>query len=165
MAGRCVHHPGRPEAIKVGGKSYCSQCQTGQQNAAARVDRHVVPKPCFVWYRGANTWTAITGTGCAHWVAHAKSITHGTPTTRCLEGFTLRVPDLIRGKTQVAQADVRVGDIYANRGRDHCGMVSRVTARTGQPTQIEIEHDSSRQGGVSRNDFATYFHGQGDFFR
>ena len=31
--------------------------------------------------------------------------------------------------------------------------------------QIQITHDSSKQGGVFTNDFSTFFHGQGSFYR
>ena len=168
MAGKCIHHPGRDATIEVGGKKYCAKCEQGQKNAAKLVDRHVEPKDCFVWYLGGDNWTAITGTGCAHWIAHKQGITHGTPMHRCLKGFTLKVADITKGKKEVTSIDqVKQGDIYVNPAKTHAGIVSKVLKITGKPPKIniEIEHDSSRQGKVAKNDFATYFKGKGKFYR
>ena len=50
---------------------------------------------------------------------------------------------------------------------DHTGLVIRVTpaAQAGGQPAITIRHDSSGQGRVAENDFATYFHGHGAFYR
>ncbi len=159
--------PWRDATVDIDNKSYCQKCESGQKAAAKAVDRHVEPKDCFVWHQGGDTWTAIPGTGCAHWVAHQLDITHGTRGNRCLKGKTFRVKDIARNRTEVSDIKkVQVDDIYVTPSKDHCGMVSAVTASSkgGAPT-IEIQHDSSAQGGVSKNDFATYFHGKGKFFR
>lgn len=111
---------------------------------------------------------AVTGTGCAHWIAHQQGITHGSPMHRCLKGFTLKVADIAKGKKEITSLDqVKVGDIYINPGKTHAGIVSKVQKLPGSPPKIkiEIEHDSSRQGKVAKNDFATYFGGRGNFFR
>jgi len=166
MTGKCIHHPGRSAVVQFGTDKYCEKCKSGQEAAAKLVDRHVDPKACFVWYRGGDKWERITGTGCAHWVAHEKGIKKGARIHRCLEGYTYRVPDLIVGRKAVADiATVKVGDIYVNPRKDHCGLVSSVTAVKGKPPRIEIRHCSSRQGKVAKNDFATYFHSKGSFYR
>ncbi len=46
---RCVNHPGRESVLSVNSQNYCENCQDGIVSARARVDRHVVPKDCFVW--------------------------------------------------------------------------------------------------------------------
>jgi hypothetical protein len=136
--------------------------------AQSAVDRHVEPKDCFIWYVRNNDWEPITGTGCAHWVAHQLNIRSGSHSDQCLAGFTYRVPVLVGGHSQVPDIQhVRVNDIYVTPRRDHTGLVVRVTPAHqagGQPS-ITIRHDSSGQGRVAENDFASFFHGQGDFFR
>jgi len=93
---------------------------------------------------GGYTWAAITGTGCAHWVAHPLGISQGVAFNQCLEGRTIRVPDLVAGKARIAKAkDVKVNDTWANGGLNHCGLVAKV--------------ETDKAG--------TYFHGQGDFHR
>lgn len=57
-------------------------------------------------------------------------------------------------------------DIWASPSLDHTGLVIRVTpAMAGGRPNITIRHDSSGQGRVAENDFATYFHGHGFFYR
>jgi hypothetical protein len=167
---RCVHHPGRESVLTVNQRGYCANCQTGIVAARNQVDRHVVPKDCFVWYVRANTWQAITGTGCAHWMAHQLGIRSTASQEQCLAGYICRVATLVQRTTAVPLANVRVNDIYVSPNTDHTGLVIRVTpspptpAGPGRP-QIMIRHDSSRQGGVSDNEFATYFQGSGTFRR
>lgn len=163
----CHIHPGARAVIVINGKNYCAQCQAGITAARLRVDRHVVPKDCFVWYEGGTRgWQPIPGTGCAHWVLHQLGRkTGGGPT--CLAGHPIRVSAVTVGRTRVAVADVRVNDIYVTPAADHTGLVIAVTppARAGENPRITIRHDSSRQGHVSDNDFATHFHGHGNFYR
>jgi hypothetical protein len=167
--GRCNYHPGRESVSTIGNNNYCAQCQQGITAAVRLVDTHVEPKACFVWYAAANNWQPITGTGCAHWVAHqlgARSTGGGAGT--CLLGFTYRVRTLILGKRTVALADLRTNDIYVTPHVDHTGLVSRIipaNAATNTPQRIFIRHDSSAQGGVAENEFSTYFHGLGTFYR
>ena len=168
MVGKCVHHPGRDATIEIESKKYCAKCEQGQANAAKAVDRYVEPKECFVWYLGGDKWSAITGTGCAHWVAHQKGIKKGPPIHQCLKGFTFKVADVAKGRTEIKSLDqVRVKDIYINLAKTHCGIVSQVKTIPGRPPKlrIEIQHDSSRQRRVAKNDFGTYFGGKGSFFR
>jgi hypothetical protein len=101
-------------------------------------------------------------------VAHQKNIKKGSAIHRCLEGFTIKVGDISKGRTAVKSLDkVRVGDIYVNPAKTHCGVVSRVHTTKVKPLQrkITIKHASSRQGRVAENDFNTYFKGKGSFFR
>ena len=164
---RCAIHPAHESVFTVNNRNYCVNCQAQIHAARSRVDRHVQPSVCFVWYTGgAQGWQPIPGTGCAHWVAHQRNITGGDGGTACLEGFPIRVPTIVRGRLETAVGQVRVNDIWVNIAQDHTGLVVRVSpGAPGQPPQITIRHDSSRQGGVFENDFRTYFHGQGKFFR
>lgn len=136
--------------------------------AIAQVDRHVSPRNCFVWFMDSRRgWEPIQGTGCAHYVAHQIGRNTGRRGSNgCNDNYLIRVPDLVRGMTQVAAADVAAGDVWANAGLDHCGIVSTVTTdeRTGQ-VNIDITHCSSRQGGVVTNDWRTHFRGGGNFYR
>jgi hypothetical protein len=144
-------------------KSFCAQCAKEIQAAQAVVDRHVDPKACFINYGGSKAgWVKINGTGCAHWVAHQLGITRGS--YRCHEKHTLRVPDLISGLSEVALNDLQIDDIWANAKLDHCGLVSNIEEMNGTKT-ITIKHCSSNQGKVAENDFATYFHSGGKFYR
>jgi hypothetical protein len=169
---RCTNHPGRESVVTINNLAYCAQCQTGIVAARGRVDRHVEPKDCFVWYVGNNNWQPIVGTGCAHWVAHQLGIRSQRGQEQCLAGFLVRVATLVQRTREVQLADLRVNDIYVTPPADHTGLVIRIVPAPaplpGQPAaqpQITIRHDSSGQGRVAENDFATYFHGRGTFRR
>jgi hypothetical protein len=164
----CVLHPGSTGVYAVYGKSYCDKCKKEMEAARKAVDKHVVPKECFITYLNANKgWVPISGTGCAHWVAHQKNLHKGSTNTKCLAGFTLKVPDAVSGKSVVPVAKVQVGDFYAEPGLHHMGLVIAVTKpkKPGDPPDIMIEHDSSGQGGLAKNTFATRFHSKGTFYR
>jgi hypothetical protein len=164
----CQFHPGRSSTFNLFGKSYCDACKTGIENAQKQVDRHVEPKECFIWYAKADDWEPIDGTGCAHWVSHQQGIKSGSAADKCLAGFTYRVKVMITGHKLIQEIkNVRRGDIYVTLKKDHTGLVTKVTKPKNEsdaPT-IKIKHDSSRQGRVSENDFATYFKGKGFFYR
>lgn len=166
---KCSLHPGRESAATVGGKLYCQKCLDGQRAAAqlvARTNPHVQPKDCFVTFRGGDNWAPFEGTGCAHWVAHQLNISNGAAFNQCLLGRTIRVPDVVSGKSRVSELkQVKVSDIWANAALNHCGIVSKVQTNAAGAIQIQITHDSSGQGGVATNEFSTYFHGQGNFYR
>lgn len=170
MADKCVEHPGRDAVATISGKKYCVKCQAGILAAVASVDGHVEPKRCFVTYQGGDRWTAITGTGCAHWVAHQKNINDNSQ-EHCLEGCKVRVPDLVRTRVRLTSDlnQVQAGDIWTNSAQTHCGIVigvkknATVQNPTAKPT-ITIQHDSSGQGKVATNDFA-FFGSQGGFYR
>jgi hypothetical protein len=165
---KCVLHPGRDSVATIFAKNYCAICRNGITAARGCVDRHVQPKDCFIWYVANDNWQPIAGTGCAHWVSHQLNVHAGTGGDRCLDGFTYRVRTLVSSRTPVPNIlQVRANDIWASPSLDHTGLVIRVippAQASGQPA-ITIRHDSSRQGGVAENDFATYFHGQGTFYR
>jgi hypothetical protein len=181
----CPIHPAAATGAVIDGTAYCQSCAAGIRAAQAQLDGHITPRSCFVVYAGAAAgWTPIPGTGCAHYVAHQLNIRNGA---RCLAGFSIRVPQMIAGKTLVAGglSAVRVGDIWVNRNRTHTGLVSRVVAPppppppapatgTGAPAaapppppppQIYITHASSAHHALSTDRFDTYFHSSGDFFR
>jgi hypothetical protein len=164
---RCILHPGREATVTIADRSYCAECDRGMTEARSRVDRHVEPKDCFIWYVGSDKWQPIFGTGCAHWVAHQRGIRRGTPGEQCLLGFPYRVRALIQGSKIVTLENVLVNDIYVTPAFDHTGLVIRVTpgSKPSDPRKIMIKHDSSGQGRVAENDFATYFHGRGAFYR
>lgn len=75
------------------------------------------------------------------------------------------VPDLVAAKSKIAVENVKVNDIWANDGLNHCGLVVKAEEDRAGVVQIQIRHDSSNQGGVFTNDFRGYFHGQGSFYR
>jgi hypothetical protein len=165
---KCVLHPGRDSVATIFGKNYCLTCQNGIVAARGRVDRHVEPKECFIWYVSNDNWQSITGTGCAHWVSHQLNVHAGGAGACCLSGFTYRVPILVNSRTPVPNvSQVRVNDIWASPSLDHTGIVIRITppAKAGGSPTLTIRHDSSGQGRVAENDFATYFHGHGTFYR
>ena len=165
---KCCLHPGRDSTTTIFGKNYCAPCLDGIIKARGRVDRHVEPKDCFIWYVSHDNWQPITGTGCAHWVSHQLNIQVGGAGARCCSGFTYRVPVLVHSRVRVHDiSQVRVNDIWASPTLDHTGLVIRVTppAKAGSQPTITIRHDSSGQGRVAENDFGTYFHGQGSFYR
>jgi hypothetical protein len=163
---KCTHHTGRPSVFSLFGKNYCAECKEEIKAAQTSVPRHVDPKPCFIEYDSRH-WVKLEGTGCAHWIAHQKGITRGA---KCLEGCTYRVPDLISSLREVEVEDVQPGDIWAGPGRtehQHAGIVERVTPgrNEGDPPVILIENDSSGQGGVRSNDWASYLRSKGKFYR
>ena len=158
-APQCTLHPGRPSVIQIEGLPYCATCRDGIRAARLHVDRHVEPRDCFIWYASNDHWTPIAGTGCAHWVAHELNIRAESRGEGCLGGFAYRVHSLIEGRTRIASPAVQIDDIYVTPNLDHTGLVARVTP------SIRIRHDSSGQGKVAENEFATYFHGKGSFFR
>jgi hypothetical protein len=164
---QCIHHPSRPSVVTINLKNYCAECQQGVIAARRHVSQHVEPKDCFVWYVGRDSWQPIGGTGCAHWVAHQRGIQSGAAAERCLEGYTYRVKTLIQGLPPVEVQNVQVNDIYVMPAMDHTGLVVNVVPNSvpGKPPLITIRHDSSNQGRVADNDFASYFHGQGTFYR
>ncbi len=164
LAPKCIHHPGRPSYGMRFGKAYCAQCISGIDTAGTKVDKHVIPRECFVTYKSGDTWAAIDGTGCAHWVAHQRNVSKSS--NLCSADCTLRVPDLIMNTSSIARAGVSLNDIWANNARNHCGLVVKVEPLRGTPpNKITIRHDSSEQGGVFENDFDTYFKGAGTFHR
>jgi hypothetical protein len=141
-----------------------------EQDAVKKVDKHVEPKECFIWFMdNKKGYEPIPGTGCAHWVAHKKRWNNGKESSNgCKLKFLIRVKDIVGksgGKVEVEK--VKVGNVWSNG--DHCGIVSKVTpptdsAKDPNPT-IEIHSCSSRQGKVAKNDWATYYKGGGTFYR
>jgi hypothetical protein len=164
---KCALHPGREAVATVFKVSYCEKCKAGIEAAVKKVDKHVEPKACFVWYAANDDWQPITGTGCAHWVAHEKGTRKGGAGEQCLAGFTFRVKTLLSGMSAVPLDKVKVGDHYASPSKDHTGLVIKVVPDPKNPgvPKITIRHDSSGQGKVADNEFATYFKGKGGFLR
>ncbi|HYR92368.1 MAG TPA: hypothetical protein VE422_50450 [Terriglobia bacterium] len=113
---KCALHPGRDSVTIVFGKNYCQTCRDGIAAARNRVDRHVEPKDCFIWYVSNDNWQPITGTGCAHWVSHQMNIQAGRAGDCCFSGFTYRVPVLVHSRIPVPNiSQVRVNDIWLRR--------------------------------------------------
>lgn len=132
-----------------------------KKQAQKMVPAHVEPKECFVWMlNSCEGWGPIPGTGCAHWIAHEMGISGGA---QCDQGYSVRVRDVIAGKTKFPLAKAQVGDIWENpTDASHVGIVREVKAdaKTGDVTEVKVQHDSSRQGGVVTSWFST-----GDFYR
>lgn len=163
--GKCVFHPGRKSVENIGGKNYCEICKKNMEKAVKKVDKHVVPKACFMWYKNAKeTWQPITGTGCAHWVAHQKNIKKGK--LRCLLGYNVRVKDLVKGMTIIKDlAKVKKGDMWFNDKIDHVGLVKAVKVVKGKDPEITIQHDSSGQGKVATDMWSKRFKSRGKFYK
>jgi hypothetical protein len=165
--GKCLFHSGREATISVAGKGYCDRCDAGQREARAHFDNGIKPKDCFVVYRGGDIWEPIFGTGCAHFVAHERNMRAPGAVAGCLEGFLIRVVDLLPGLNDVkGLSDVKPGDIYVTADHRHCGIVRFNIPGPGRNRRrIMIEHASSRMKQVLTSDFTVYFRGQGNFFR
>jgi hypothetical protein len=135
-------------------------CHATAKEAANDVDQHVVPSDCFVWEVGRDQcpigcgrWKAIQGTGCAHWVAHQMNIENG-PT--CNAGKSIRVKNVVEGRTSNTLEEAEVDDIWTNNELKHTGIVREVKANDdGKVTDALVEHDSSRQGGVVTDHFSS----------
>ncbi|MFN0183693.1 MAG: hypothetical protein ACKVQR_07750 [Aquabacterium sp.] len=165
----CVIHPASRSAGRVNGVEVCQRCTDQIALAVRAVDRHVVPRACFVWYANASTgWQPITGTGCAHWLAHHEQIRRSRGAGTCMCGNPIRVRDVIGSRARVRSlSGVRAGDFYVSASRDHIGLVTRVQADRAHPDtpRIWIRHDSSRRGRLSVDEFAGYFESRGYFVR
>jgi hypothetical protein len=75
-----------------------------EEEARALVDGHVVPRGCFIEYKGTREgWGPITGTGCAHWVAHQRGGPTGTAHV-CQQGFKYRVTEVLASLSQISAA-------------------------------------------------------------
>jgi hypothetical protein len=164
----CSVHPSLKSVGKINGVECCAICKKDIDAAVKKVDKHVEPKACFLWYEGGKTgWEPIDGTGCAHWVAHQRGIKRGSAGEQCMLGYPFRVKTMIGGLSEVKLADVKVDDVYCTPSKDHTGIVVKVVADPKAPDKpkITIRHDSSAQGKVAENEFATYFKGKGTFHR
>lgn len=120
-----------------------------RDEAVQNVPTHVSPKYCFVWRDGSGStpWRPIPGTGCAHWVAHQKGISHGVG---CYDGYSIRVSDVTAGKSGYGLSSARVGDIWTNTGGTHCGII--IGLGNGYVT---VRHCSSGSGGVVVSNFSS----------
>jgi hypothetical protein len=143
-----------------------------EADAVKKVDKHVSPKDCFIWFMNSKRgYEPIPGTGCAHFVAHEKGWKSGKPGSNgCNKKYLIRVKDVAqKAGAEVAVADVKVGNVWVQDDKGHCGLVSKVTpakkgAQDPNPV-IEIQHSSSKQGKVAKNDWAKYFKGKGTFHK
>jgi len=163
---KCEHHPGRVADTSTSIGYYCKQCAEQIEKAQSDVDSYVTPRDCFITYEGGRTgWRKIVGTPCAHYVAHERSIKYGFAGEKCANGYSLRVPDVISGARRIEKReDVKIGDIWANDGKDHCGLVVKIEGE-GENKKIKIRHCSSGQRLLATDDFDTKFSGKGKFYR
>jgi hypothetical protein len=143
-----------------------------EKDAIKKVDKHVEPKDCFIWFMDSKRgYEPIPGTGCAHWISHEKGWNSGKPSSNgCNEKYLIRVKDIVKkAGSEVAVEDVAVGNIWVNDKVDHCGIVRKVEPPKDPAKdpncQIEIEHCSSGQGKVAKNDWSTYFKAGGKFYK
>lgn len=138
-----------------------------KEDAQAKVDKHVWPSECFVWYANAKEgWTPMPGTGCAHWVSHEKGWKGGT--LKCDDGYACRVKDIVsKAGKKVEPGEAKKGYFWVSDKQDHCGLVEKVTKpkKAGEAPVIQIRHCSSKQGKVAVNDWAKYFKSGGAFHK
>lgn len=124
----------------------CVQCYSSKSEAQDAVDCYVTPKDCFVWYDPINCpekgkhWRPLSDCwwGCAHWVAHQLNRMIGVT---CDKGYSMRIADVISGRTEFNIAEARVGDIWTNDGRTHSGIVRQVDCE-----RVYVESCSSIYG-------------------
>jgi hypothetical protein len=148
-----------------------------KEDAIKNVDKHVSPKDCFIWKinneKGYEALTVLDkkNTGCAHWVAHEKGWKKGKAGRNgCDQDYYIRVKDIVNeAGSEVAPADVVVGNVWVNDTNTHCGIVRKVQpskdpAKDPNPT-IEIEHCSSGQGKVAKDEWAKKFNSAGTFYK
>jgi hypothetical protein len=148
-----------------------------KEEAVKKVDKHVSPKDCFIWdlgkEKGYESLTELDkkNTGCAHWVAHEKGWNKGKAGRNgCDKDYLIRVKDVVKeAGAEVAPADVAPGNVWVNDGQTHCGIVRKVEkakdpSKDPNPT-IEIEHCSSGQGKVAKDDWAKKFGSAGKFYK
>lgn len=160
----------KEEASKSGSKSG----KQSEADAVKKVDKHVEPKECFIWFMNSKEgYRALTevsknNTGCAHWISHQKGWNSGKAGSNgCNKGYLFRVKDIAaKSGSEVKTTDVKVGNVWVNDKLTHCGIVSKVTkAKDGAEPTIEIQHCSSGQGKVAKNDWKKHFKGGGKFLK
>jgi hypothetical protein len=169
MANKCPIHPGTVATkYNVALKEYfCEKCE--KQIADAQAANRLLNKQqaCYAFRvlcdlqefhnrMDANYRNRMRPLGCPSVGNQERG------SMRCYKGFAIRVPDLILGLPEIAIDHVRVNDIWATA--THCGLVIDIKQEEEAP-KITIRHCSSGQGKVADNDFATFFHGGGKFYR
>ena len=150
-----VHVQRDDEDLDAGSDPEELQARTGrrtQEQARALVDAHVVPRGCFIELESTRAgYRPISGTGCAHWVAHQRGGPSGTANV-CMLGFKYRVTELLATLSQTS-ADLqgaRVGSVWSASGSSHVGIVRAVHLEDGgtRIVSVDVENDSSASGGV-----------------
>jgi hypothetical protein len=148
-----------------------------QAEAVALVPDDISPKDCFITYDRNVGWKPITGTGCAHWVAHELGL---TGSVGCKDGYLLRVVDVVAQYTQIEWNQAAVGDLWEAKGSwSHVGIIQQVerqelagppapgTENDPPPTIVKrvlVRADSSATGGGGRGVVDTWFR-DGDIYR
>lgn len=121
-----------------------------KEEARKLVTPDIRPKECFITYRGTKEgWDAISGTGCAHWVAHERGIKGNTNV--CAEGYLYRVDDVVATLTRLSPDLSRavVGAVWKQATGSHIGIVREVKRdNANRIVSVDVENDSSEQGGV-----------------
>jgi hypothetical protein len=87
-----------------------------QSDAVARVSKHISPKACFITTDDGILWRPISGTGCAHFVAHQLKVVGGIKgSTACLLGYPLAVRRLINSFLPIDSIQgLRRNDVWFN---------------------------------------------------
>ncbi len=122
-----------------------------EDDARKLVRPHVIPRNCFIWHVnnivgwapiGATTKGDRGDTGCAHWVAHQVGITRGT--VRCQCGYSVRVSDVVSGKSEYQLEETQVGDLWKPYST-HVGIVRQIEkdSETKKVIRALVEHDRS----------------------
>ena len=144
---------------------------------AELVARYFVPRSRMSidparFYAGASDPHAIAVIDAQLAAVRELGIHRGHSGEQCLGGFTFRVATMLGGRSKVAGGltAVKRRDIRVNRGRTHCGLVTRVgpqlaSGPAGDYPAIWITNSSSRLHRVSLDRFDAYFKSEGEFFR
>jgi len=109
--------------------TWCEELDEARARAVA------CPSDCFIYADGPRThpYRPIPGPGpCAHYVAHELGITIGPWYANCLEGYSVSIGQITRGRDRLPLTDAQVNDIWTNSARIHSGVVERVDAETGR---------------------------------
>jgi hypothetical protein len=119
--------------------------------ARKRVHSHVWPRDCFITYVGTGKgWAPISGTGCAHWVAHQLGAPKGKPHV-CQNDYKFRVKDVLDSFTWVGKglSFAKVGHVWSKPDKSHIGIVCKVTRNAdNKVVSVDVENDSIASGGV-----------------
>ncbi|MFQ5697918.1 MAG: hypothetical protein ACE5IL_06480 [Myxococcota bacterium] len=159
---RCIHHPGEPSELELGGAAYCSRCRIEQAHATSLIDPGVFPRGCFVG-RSEGRWWPLRVSACVHWLAHSLGV-QGPTSARCLAGYAIRLEDLLAGRRLISEEEVRPGDLIAVPG-GRCGAVADVERSPARSPRICVQHLEPEVGRVLNDEFHLAFGGLGHFYR
>lgn len=147
-----------------------SKKEDSKKKAQKNVESYVIHPECFITFmNNKDGYKPISGTPCAHYVAHKLDLKGGS--FKCEKGYYVRVKDLLKVLTVIPTSSVKVGDVWAwlagedsHAPYDHCGIVSEVI-ESGKSRNFKIKHNTSRvKTGPAENEWKSWFHGEGKFY-